>query len=78
VSDGTAGTPCWASDYENNRQLPCRDHSEFITPHQQARLQSAFEAMAEQYVHQTFDDLIGAHWEQPPPGARRGNLIFIE
>jgi hypothetical protein len=34
--------------------------------------------MAEQYVHQTFDDLIGAHWEQPPPGARRGNLIFIE
>jgi hypothetical protein len=29
-----------------------------MTPDLQARLQSAFEAMAERYVHQTFDDLM--------------------
>ena len=56
-----------------------RDHSEFMTSDQQARLESAFEAMAEQYVHQTFDDMMRRTFgisRRPPRSG--GNFISIE
>jgi uncharacterized Zn finger protein (UPF0148 family) len=55
-----------------------RDHDEFMTPDQQVRLQSAFEAMAEQYLQQTFDDMMRRTFRRGVSHRSVGNLISLE